>query len=173
MEKTETWRRPHELTTTPAEPPAARVEPESGDQHLRIGPYRIVRRLGSGGMAEVYLAEREDFQKRVAIKVTRRGLGSDQEFVQRFKNERQILARLEHPSIARLLDGGTDAEQRPYLVMEYVKGRQIDDYCRDHDLSVDDRVELIRKVCRAVHFAHQNQVGGTERPKRCACCRLR
>lgn len=149
MRDTDTWIRQ-------TDPPTAVVPPPSRDPALRIGPYRLVREVGRGGMGVVYLAEREDFEKQVAIKVIRLGQEPNPDFVRRFKNERQILARLEHPSIARLLDGGTTEDQLPYLVMEHVHGRPIDEYCRIHDVPVDDLVEIIQKVCRGVHFAHQN-----------------
>jgi serine/threonine protein kinase/Tfp pilus assembly protein PilF len=125
----------------------------------RIGAYRIVREAGRGGMGSVYLAERadEEFHKQAAIKVVRRGMDSD-EIVRRFRSERQILAHLDHPHIAKLLDGGTTADGRPYFVMEWVEGRPIDEYCDAHQLSTRARLELFRKVCSAVHFAHQNLV---------------
>jgi len=120
----------------------------------RIGAYRLVRQLGSGGMGEVYLAERDDgqFQHQVAIKLIRyrRAL-----LVQRFQAERQILARLSHPYIARLYDGGTLEDGHPYLVMEYVPGEPIDSYCRTRNLPVAVRLELMTKVCRAVQHAHE------------------
>ena len=102
-----------------------------------LGAYRIVRRIGGGGMGVVYLAERADdaYRKRIAIKVLPPGEGSE-EIVQRFTTERQILAALDHPNIARLLDGGATADGRPYLAMEYVEGKPIDAYCDDRRLSV-------------------------------------
>jgi tetratricopeptide (TPR) repeat protein len=110
-------------------------------------------------MGDVYLAERSDdqFRKKVAIKLIR--LGMDSEFVlKRFRNERQILASLEHPNIARLLDGGTASDGRPYFVMEYIEGERIDDYCDEQKLTTLQRLELFQKVCSAVHYAHQNLV---------------
>lgn len=129
----------------------------------RIGPYRIERLLGQGGMGEVYLATREDdFEQRVAIKrmsadVAGPGLAS-RGAKTRFLHERQILANLQHPLISRLLDGGTTEDGQPYLVMEYVEGLPIDVYCERHQLSIRQRIELFRKVCEAVHYAHQNLV---------------
>ena len=123
-----------------------------------IGPYKLVRLLDRGGMGTVYLAQREDFEQRVALKLIRRGLDVDDVFVRRFHNERQILARLEHPGIARLLDGGTTADQLPYFVMEMVEGEPIDRYCSARRLAVGARLRLFRKVCSAVQFAHQNLV---------------
>ncbi|HEV7763980.1 MAG TPA: serine/threonine-protein kinase [Thermoanaerobaculia bacterium] len=118
-----------------------------------IGPYRIVRQLGHGGMGTVFLAMREDeqYSQRVAIKLVRGG----EMLVQRFRQERQILATLEHPNIARLLDGGTTQDGLPYLVMEYVDGTPIDDYCRAHNLSVADKLRLFLQLCNAVQHAHR------------------
>ncbi len=123
----------------------------------RIGAYRIERELGRGGMGTVYLAVRDDdeFQKKVAIKIVRSGFHSD-ELLRRFRSERQILANLDHPNIARLLDGGTTADGAPYVVMEFVDGIPINDYCERNDLSLEVRLELFRKVCSAVNYAHQN-----------------
>ncbi|MEA2238846.1 MAG: eukaryotic-like serine/threonine-protein kinase [Thermoanaerobaculia bacterium] len=128
-------------------------------ERVRIGPYRVVRQLGSGGMGTVLLAAREDdeFEQRVAIKLVRRGSGSDA-LLQRFRQERQILAALEHPNIARLLDGGTTSGGVPYLVMEYVEGTQIDDYCREHALSIEARLRLFLQLCDAVQYAHRSLV---------------
>jgi serine/threonine protein kinase len=125
----------------------------------RIGQYEVVRKLGDGGMGAVYLAARVDaqFEKQVAIKLIK--FGFDNEFiVNRFLSERQILANLDHPNIARLIDGGTTDAGSPYLVMEYIEGRQIDKYCDDERLSVRKRLDLFRKVCAAVQYAHTNLV---------------
>lgn len=125
----------------------------------RIGPYRIVQSLGEGGMGEVVLAERADeqFSQRVAIKLVRRGITSRQ--VQgRLKLERQILANLDHPNIAKLLDGGTSPEGVPYIVMEYIDGVPIDQYCDEHRLTIEERLRLFQVVCSAVHYAHQNLI---------------
>jgi serine/threonine-protein kinase len=125
----------------------------------RLGPYRILRKLGSGGMGDVYLAERadEEYQQRVAIKLVRAGMFSAQ-VQSRLRMERQILATLQHPNIARLLDGGRTADGTPYLVMEYIDGEPIDVYCNRRRLPLAARMELIRTVCAAVHYAHQNLV---------------
>ncbi len=124
-----------------------------------VGPYRILRELGRGGVGAVYLAIRADesFKKQVAIKLLRPGLQSD-EIVRRFRHERQILASIDHPFIAKLLDGGSTPEGLPYLVMEYVDGQPIDEYCESHRLTIDQRLELFCNVCSAVHFAHQHLV---------------
>ena len=125
----------------------------------RIGAYRILHTLGVGGMGEVYLAERADaeFEQKVAIKVVyggslRRGIQS------RFKIERQILAQLDHPNIAHLLDGGTLADGTAYIVMEYVDGVPIDAYCDANHLDIAARLRLFQVVCAAVHYAHQNLI---------------
>jgi non-specific serine/threonine protein kinase/serine/threonine-protein kinase len=133
---------------TPAPPP-------SGD--WQIGPYRVERELGRGGMGVVYLASRADqqYRKQVAIKLLRPGHDGDQVF-HRFQNERQILANLEHPNICRLLDGGVTDEGEPYIVMEHVRNaRPIDDYCASRDLGLHERLELFRQACSAVQYAHR------------------
>ncbi|HEX8708189.1 MAG TPA: protein kinase [Pyrinomonadaceae bacterium] len=125
----------------------------------RIGAYKITREIGRGGMGAVYLAVRADseFQKRVAIKLIKRGMDTDF-IIRRFRNERQILASLDHPNVARLLDGGTTEDSLPYFVMEYVEGQPIHYYCDTQKLSIVERLELFRKVCSAVHYAHQNLI---------------
>jgi len=125
----------------------------------RLGPYRILRKLGSGGMGDVYLAERadEEYQQQVAIKLVRSGVFSAQVH-SRLRQERQILARLQHPNIARLMDGGRTADGTPYIVMEYIEGESIDSYCDQRRLGLAARVQLVRTVCGAVHYAHQNLI---------------
>lgn len=124
----------------------------------RIGPYQLRREIGRGGMGIVYLAEREDdFRKEVAIKVMA-GPALGRGLERRFRAERQILASLDHPYIARLLDGGITADGRQYFVLEYVRGVPIDQYCDDHKLNVRERLELFCKVLEAVQFAHQKLV---------------
>jgi tetratricopeptide (TPR) repeat protein len=125
----------------------------------RIGAWRIVRELAVGGMGAVYLAERADgqFEQRVAIKLVRRGT-LDGELRRRFLGERQILARLQHPHIARLLGGGVTADGLPYLVMEYVEGVSIARYCEEHDSDMAERLRLFGTVCAAVQYAHENHV---------------
>jgi non-specific serine/threonine protein kinase/serine/threonine-protein kinase len=125
----------------------------------RIGQYRVIHRIGSGGMGDVYLAARDDdaFTKRVAIKVLQAGIDT-QEILKRFRHERQILAALDHPNIARLLDGGTTDEGIPYFVMDYVEGAPIDSYCDTHRLAINERVRLFRQICLAVHYVHQNLI---------------
>ena len=124
----------------------------------RIGPYQIVNQIGTGGMGEVYRAFRiDEYEKEVAIKVVRAGQESGFS-VSRFKNERQILARLDHPNIARLLDGGTTENGLPYFVMELIEGRPIDEYCESHKLPTEDRLRLFSQVCSAVQYAHQRLI---------------
>lgn len=124
-----------------------------------LGPYQIVDVIGIGGMGTVFRAARADsqYQQTVAIKLIKRGMDTDQ-IVARFHNERQILADLQHPNIARLLDGGTTADGRPYLVMEYVEGKPLDVYAREHVLTLDDRLRLFESICSAVQYAHQHLV---------------
>ncbi|HEX2250310.1 MAG TPA: protein kinase [Gemmatimonadales bacterium] len=125
----------------------------------RIGPYRIVREAGRGGMGTVYVAERADdqYRKRVALKLVRRGL-DDTHLVRRFLEERQILASLDHPHIAQLLDGGVMPGGLPWYAMEYVDGLPMDRYCDEHRLSVERRLRLFLDVCEAVQYAHRNLV---------------
>src|SRR5262245_61348954 len=125
----------------------------------RIGPYEVLSELGHGGMGVVYLATRADeqYQKRVALKLIRGGLDRD-EVVRSFRRERQILAGLEHPNIARFLDGGTTEDGLPYFVMEYVEGRRLDEYCDARGLSTLERLKLFRAVCSAIEYAHRNLI---------------
>jgi len=124
-----------------------------------LGPYVLARHLASGGMGEVYLAHRVDglFEKSVAVKILKRGMETE-EIIRRFEVERQFLASLEHPNIARLLDGGVTEGGRPYLVMEYIDGKPITRFCDDRKLSTAERLALFRDVCGAVHYAHRNLI---------------
>ncbi|HSM59138.1 MAG TPA: serine/threonine-protein kinase, partial [Longimicrobiales bacterium] len=133
--------------------------PESASAGERIGPYRVVRELGHGGMGAVYLAERADgqFEQRVALKLIRRDMTGD-EVRRRFLQERQILAGLQHANIARLLDGGITSDGRPYFVMEHVEGVPITRYCDEHRLAVEGRLALFGRVCDAVRHAHERHV---------------
>jgi eukaryotic-like serine/threonine-protein kinase len=141
---------------TPASEPAARI---AGRDVVRAGPYRLLERIGRGGMGEVFRAERDDGQytQTVAIKVIRAGFVTP-ELLRRFRAERQILARLQHAGIARLLDGAVADDGQPYLAMEYVAGRSITDYCDAARLGVEARLHLFRSVCDAVQYAHRNLV---------------
>jgi tetratricopeptide (TPR) repeat protein len=142
------------VSTPPVETPsAARLIGQS------VGPWRILDVVGSGGMGVVYRAERADaaFRRHAALKVVRPGPDSPQ-IVERFQLERETLAALDHPNIARLMDGGTTADHQPFFVMELVDGEPIDRYCDEHRLSVDERLDLFRKVCAGVQYAHENLV---------------
>jgi len=144
------------LTRHIGELAARAVAPAAGVQ--RLGPYRLIEEIGSGGMGTVFLAERveDDFDQRVAIKLLR-GLPT-RESTERMRRERQILADLSHPHIARLLDGGSTADGQPYLVMEYVEGVPLNAFCRSHALPLDARLRLLQKICGAVQYAHQRLV---------------
>jgi tetratricopeptide (TPR) repeat protein/tRNA A-37 threonylcarbamoyl transferase component Bud32 len=126
---------------------------------LHCGPYELVRLIGEGGMGQVFLARRADatFRKEVAIKLVRQELGGDQ-ILRRFRAERQLLAGLDHPGIARLVDGGATDDGVPYLVMEYVPGVPIDRFCDEHGLELEERLALFRRVCEAVEAAHKSLV---------------
>jgi serine/threonine-protein kinase len=144
------------LSAPPGPEPSDDPEDPKSDT---IGPYRLLHRIGRGGMGVVYLARRADgqFVKDVALKLVRRGLDTD-EILARFRRERQILARFEHPHIARLLDGGISADGRPYLVMEYVPGEPITAWCDARSSSLEDRLRLFLEVCDTVQYAHRNLV---------------
>jgi eukaryotic-like serine/threonine-protein kinase len=148
-----------------ADPPARLVadafgaSPDPSEAGRTIGQYKLLKCIGTGGMGAVYLAERADqqFQMQVAIKLIKRGMDTDS-VLRRFQHERQILASLEHPNIARLLDGGTTEDGVPYFVMEYIEGDRIDRYAEEHRLSISERLDLFRQVCGAVSYAHQRLV---------------
>ncbi|MET0645027.1 MAG: protein kinase [Pyrinomonadaceae bacterium] len=125
----------------------------------RLGRYRILDEVGRGGMGAVFAAVRDDgeFEQKVALKVIKSGLSTDT-IVRRFRHERQILASLEHPNIARLLDGGMSDDGLPFYVMEFIEGEPIDEYCRGRALSVRERLELFRQVCAAVSYAHRRLI---------------
>jgi serine/threonine protein kinase len=126
---------------------------------VEVGPYRLERMLGEGGMGQVWLAARNDglYQRRVALKLLRPGL-VDPNLRLRFTRERQILARLAHPHIARLLDAGVSSDHQPYLALEYIEGEPITDYCRAHRLSLESRLDLFHQICDAVSHAHANLI---------------
>ncbi|MBM3450720.1 MAG: serine/threonine protein kinase [Armatimonadetes bacterium] len=125
----------------------------------RVGPYEVKSVIGSGGMGVVYLAGRADreFEMQAAIKIVKRGMDSD-EILRRFRDERQTLARLEHPNIAKLLDGGSTESGQPYLVMEYVRGTRVDRFCDEAKWTIAERLRLFRVICEAVQHAHQQLV---------------
>jgi non-specific serine/threonine protein kinase/serine/threonine-protein kinase len=124
-----------------------------------VGNYRLVELVGSGGMGSVYRAVRVDneIEMSVAVKLIKAAFYSP-DVIAKFRAERQILANLQHPNIARVLDGGAREDGLPYLIMEYVDGVSPGDYCRQHDLAIDRRLALFRQICSAVHYAHQNMV---------------
>jgi len=132
---------------------------QAADEKQRVGPYVIDHLLGRGGMGAVYLAHRDDgqFEQQVAIKVIGMAMVTDM-FRERFRTERQILADLSHPYIARLLDGGVSDQGEPYLAMEYIEGVSITKYSDQQHLSIAQRLELFQKVCEAVQYAHQNLI---------------
>ena len=131
--------------------------PQRGGE--RVGAYVIVRELGHGGMGTVFLAERADgqFEKQVAIKILNRGADTA-EILRRFRAERQILARLDHPNIARLLDAGTTDDGLPYFIMDYIVGAPVTRFAVAQRLSTRQRLEFFLKICTAVEFAHRNLV---------------
>ncbi len=135
------------------EGPADETAPDPAGK--RIGPYRIVREVGRGGMGVVFLAERADgqFDQRVALKLIKHGLDTD-EISRRFQRERQILAQLEHPAIARILDGGVTDDHRPYFAMEFVDGVPLTRYCDSKKLTIEERLQVFSRVCGAVQYAH-------------------
>jgi non-specific serine/threonine protein kinase/serine/threonine-protein kinase len=133
--------------------------PEATRVGQRIGPYQIIREIGRGGMGTVYLATRADeiFDRQVALKLIKRGMDSDS-IIKRFVMERQILANLDHPNIARLIDGGTTEDSLPYFVMEHIEGKTITRYCDELKLNTLARLKLFAQVCAAVQFAHRNLI---------------
>ena len=137
---------------------AGEVTGADADGARRLGPYRLVRRIGEGGMGTVWLAERADdqYRKQVALKILR--AGGDASLASRFRTERQLLADLDHPNIARLLDGGETEDGRPWLAMEYVDGLPITDYCDRHALGIEARLALFLQCCRAVQHAHRRLI---------------
>lgn len=146
---------PDLVATLLSDAPAPEDQPISG----MIGPYTIVRELGQGGMGIVYLAQRthDGFAQSVALKVLKRGLDTHA-VIQRFRQERAVLAALEHPNIARILDAGTTPDGRPYFAMEYIDGQPITAYCDERHVRIEERLALFETVCEAVQYAHQNLV---------------
>ena len=153
----------HEEAGEFIEPPAPAAPQQPVPENLGvgadIGPYRIVQLIAEGGMGAVYQAVRVDdlYRKVVAIKIIRRGVQGDYA-LRHFETERQILAHLDHPAIAKLLDGGTTSDGRPYFVMDFIAGTPINQYCDSHKLDIRQRLLLFQTVCGAVHYAHQNLV---------------
>jgi len=141
------------------DPAAAILAADLNLEGTTIGNYQVIKQIGTGGMGAVYLADRADgaYNKQVAIKIVKKGMDSAA-VVERFAQERQILASLNHPNIAGVLDGGITADGRPYFVMEYVDGIPLTEYCDNHKLSISQRLKLFRQVCDAVHYAHKNLI---------------
>ncbi len=134
-------------------------EPDEDDTNRKVGNYRLLEVIGYGGMGVVYRAERVDgeFEQHVALKFLRFGMAS-KKLIRRFKKERQILAKLQHPNIARLYDGGVMKDGTPWFSMEYIEGLPVTEFAEKNDLSIEDRLNLFRKICAAVQYAHQNLV---------------
>ncbi|MEM9598891.1 MAG: serine/threonine-protein kinase, partial [Acidobacteriota bacterium] len=140
------------------EPRLGSKDPGDENAGRRIGPYRIERLIARGGMGRVYLARREDdYEQRVALKLIDRGAGTLSQ-IDRFYRERQILAQLQHPGIARILDGGTTFDGTPFFVMEFVDGEHVDHYCDRRELGLRPRLELVQQICDLVQFSHRNLV---------------
>ena len=131
------------------------IQPETHKD--TIGNYKIIKKIGEGGMGAVYLAERADLKQKVALKIIRHGADSDV-ILRRFRHEQEILAALEHPNIARLLDVGVNADSVPFLAMEYVEGVDLTTFSHDKNLSVVEKLNLFRKVCEAVAYAHSRLI---------------
>jgi hypothetical protein len=140
-------------------PTATTAAPKGNTTGPYIGPYKLLRELGRGGMGVVHLAVRDDgaFRKNVAIKLLLRE-NVTPEFVLRFKQERQVLAALDHPNIARILDGGDAPDGMPFYVMEYVEGQPVDAYCDAQRLSLTGRIKIFQQICQAVQYLHQNSI---------------
>jgi serine/threonine protein kinase len=151
----------HFIETPLVHPQHEPIEPADGDRLIDqiVGQYRILQRVGDGGMGVVYLAQRADrqYEKRVAVKLIKRGMDTDS-VLRHFHTERQILATFDHPNIAHLLDGGATADGRPYFVMDYVEGVPVDEYCHTHQLAITRRLQLFRQICGAVTYAHRHGV---------------
>jgi eukaryotic-like serine/threonine-protein kinase len=142
-----------------AKPLVRREEETVSRNGARIGAYKIVRELGAGGMGVVYLAVRADeaFKRVAALKIIRSSFASSQ-MIDRFRQERQILASLDHPNIARILDGGTTDDGLPYFVMDYVDGLPLNVFCNNHRANLNQRLNLFRQACQAVHYLHTNRI---------------
>src|SRR5262249_45500398 len=134
-------------------PPSAMEGPETV-----IGPYKLLEQIGEGGMGVVYMAEQtKPVRRKVELKIIKPGMDTRQ-VIARFEAERQALAMMDHPNIARVLDAGATGSGRPYFVMELVKGLPITDYCDRNRLTIEDRLELFAEVCQAVQHAHQKGI---------------
>jgi serine/threonine protein kinase len=149
---------PYQTLPSPALPEGATEGSGFASIQGTIGPYALLERIGTGGMGEVWVAEQsEPVKRRVALKLIKEGIGS-RETIARFEAERQALAMMNHPNIARILDAGTTAEGQPYFVMELVAGKPLTQYCDEHKLSIDQRLKLFLDVCGGVQHAHQKGI---------------
>ena len=142
----------------PTEAPTASIPDSGAPPSSTIGPYRLLQQIGEGGMGEVWLAEQsKPVRRRVAVKVIKRGMDT-KAFIARFEAERQALAMMDHPTIAKVFDAGETADGRPYFVMEHIKGEPITDYCDTHRLTTAERLDLFTEVCVGVQHAHQKAI---------------
>jgi serine/threonine protein kinase len=142
----------------PADPDETRLQPEGPASSRAFGGYRLLERIGEGGMGEVWLAEQvKPVRRRVAVKVIKAGMDTRQ-VIARFEAERQALALMNHQAIATVFDGGVTPEGRPYFVMEHVPGEPITTYCDRHKLPTEERIELFMRVCEGVQHAHQKGI---------------
>src|SRR6185503_4026309 len=124
----------------------------------RIGPYKILQLIGEGGFGSVFMAEQsKPVERRVALKIIKLGMDTKQ-VIARFEAERQALAMMDHPNIARVLDAGATETGRPYFVMELVRGVKITDYCDEHKVSTEERLKLFIQICQAIQHAHQKGI---------------
>ena len=138
--------------------PSTEAAPPPSGNHQQIGPYRLLQKLGEGGMGEVWLAEQQEpVQRKVALKIIKQGMDTKQ-VVARFEAERQALAMMDHPAVAKVFDAGTTPRGRPYFVMEYVKGVPITEHCDRHRLTHRERLDLFMQVCEGVQHAHQKAI---------------
>jgi len=147
----------------PSEPPTLTSQSSGSGDSVRIGPYRLVQKLGEGGMGEVWQAEQtEPLRRRVALKIIKQGM-DPKSVIARFEQERQALALMDHAHVAKVFDAGTTPEGRPYFVMEYVHGLPITEHCDRHRLTTNERLALFEQVCEGVRHAHQKAILG-QRP---------
>jgi non-specific serine/threonine protein kinase/serine/threonine-protein kinase len=142
----------------PTEVVSSEPTPHGSESGQRIGPYRLLQKIGEGGMGEVWMAEQtEPVRRKVALKVIKQGMDTKQ-VVARFEAERQALAMMDHPCIARVFDAGSTDQGRPYFVMEYVRGVPVTDYCDSHRLTTEERLDLFARICQGVQHAHQKGI---------------
>ncbi len=149
---------PENLPPHPSDDESTEIQPDHQRPDLTIGPYHLMQRIGEGGMGEVWMAEqREPVRRRVAVKIIKHGMDTAQ-VVARFEAERQVLAMLDHPGIARIYDAGSTSSGRPYFAMEYVPGEPLTTYCDRHRLSNAERIAIFLRVCEGVQHAHQKGI---------------